>query len=51
MNGDKNELVFEKKGSELKRIVSLSPLSEEQKKKLQFFVVLAEGDEVKIINS
>ena len=48
LNSEKNEILFEKKGSEKNKIVSISHLSEERKKKLNFFVALGESDQVEI---
>ena len=51
LDGTKKELVFSKKNSAMKRVVSMGNLSEEQIKKLQFFVALGENDQVRIIKS
>lgn len=49
LEGSNDQVCFTKKNTDLKRVVSLGSMSEEDKKKLQFFVVLAESDSVKIV--
>ena len=47
MEGEK--ITFSKKNSDEKRVIDLK-IGEEEKKKLQFFVVLGESDSVRIVD-
>jgi hypothetical protein len=51
LEGDKNQITFSKGATGESKVFQIDMLTEEEKKDLQFFVVLGENDRVKIVSN